>query len=203
MHPFSTDSPERDRLRLVLFVISIALAWTTHVALSVLNLEIPWWLDAPSVIFFYGILFYLLDNHLWRTPLVHRVGLIRIPDLNGTWTGEVDSSYEAAADEKPINAIVKVRQSWTKIIVVLETDRSRSVSELAMVLTARPEPVLSYEYRNEPNARATESMHAHRGTAALTFENETLFGDYYSGRDRRNHGMLRLRRSVGRRTAQV
>ncbi len=54
--------------------------------------------------------------------------------------------------------------------------------------------VLSYEYRNEPLPRAVETMHAHRGTCSLELssDGETLNGDYYSGRDRREFGSIHL-----------
>ena len=55
-------------------------------------------------------------------------------------------------------------------------------------------PTLDYMYVNEPGAGALESMHAHRGTAMLEFKDGVLEGDYYTGRDRREIGTIRLQR---------
>jgi hypothetical protein len=59
---------------------------------------------------------------------------------------------------------------------------------------------LVYEYMNDPHATAVETMHAHRGFAALkrSADGEWLEGDYYTGRDRASQGHLRLRRVSSR-----
>lgn len=50
------------------------------------------------------------------------------------------------------------------------------------------------EYINESDAHATEAMHMHRGTARLrlTDSGTVLEGEYYTGRDRKSHGTLRV-----------
>jgi SMODS-associating 2TM, beta-strand rich effector domain len=57
--------------------------------------------------------------------------------------------------------------------------------------------VVTYEYANEPAADAVGSLHAHRGTArlVLTPNGKVLEGDYYTGRDRKSHGVLRLEKN--------
>ncbi len=58
--------------------------------------------------------------------------------------------------------------------------------------------MLDYEYVNEPNAHAVEGMHMHRGTARLVLSEDgrVLEGEYYTGRDRKSHGTLRLEKQT-------
>lgn len=54
--------------------------------------------------------------------------------------------------------------------------------------------VLTYQYRNVPKPGAKDTMHAHVGTGVLKLNaNRTeLSGEYYSGRDRANQGLISL-----------
>ncbi len=81
---------------------------------------------------------------------------------------------------------------------MLETEYSKSQSLIVGIITAGSSAmVMSYEYLNEPKPAAKETMHAHRGTARLVLEGESLEGEYYTGRDRQNYGSLSLRRLRG------
>lgn len=66
----------------------------------------------------------------------------------------------------------------------------------AIIVEEAGDAVLNYEYANEPRAHAIDGMHAHRGTARLRLncESQVLEGEYYTGRDRKSHGTLRLER---------
>ena len=85
MHGYSTDSEERRIVPLFLAVLAIALAWMSSKFLSAVHLSVPWWVDAPSSMFFYGALYALFDRHLWRSRLVRKLGLVRTPNLAGRW----------------------------------------------------------------------------------------------------------------------
>ena len=122
------------------------------------------------------------------------LGVVKVPDLEGEWHGHVTSSFDAAADQHPVT--VRIRQNWTHMAIHLVADGSRSRSVVASIYVGTDETTLSYQYQNEPNVWATPTMHAHNGTASLRLaENESVLdGEYYSGRDRRNHGSIILRR---------
>src|SRR2546430_10024576 len=83
MHGYSTDSNERKVVPLLLALMAIALAWMSSKFLAVMHLAIPWWLDAPSSMAFYGALYALFDKYLWRNSFVYNMGLVRIPNLTG------------------------------------------------------------------------------------------------------------------------
>ncbi len=97
MHGYSTDASERRIVPLYLALLAIALAWVTSKSLATAHLSVPWWADAPSSIAFYGVLYTLFDKYLWRNSLVHRLGLVRIPDLTGRWHGYLITSFDGHA----------------------------------------------------------------------------------------------------------
>ncbi len=83
MHGYSTDSGERRIVPLLLAFVAIALAWLSSKILAVMHLSLPWWLDAPSTLGFYGALYALFDRNLWRNRFLRKLGLARVPNLTG------------------------------------------------------------------------------------------------------------------------
>jgi len=79
-----------------------------------------------------------------------------------------------------------------KIGFVKIPDLSHSLT--ASLLVHQPDGItLSYEYKNEPKHNAPCTMHAHRGTAVLRLKRGySMDGEYYTGRDRLNFGVLNL-----------
>jgi hypothetical protein len=201
MHGYSTDSGERKLVPLLLALLAIALAWVSSKFLSVAHLSLPWWLDAPSSMAFYGVLYTLFDKCLWRSSLVHKSGLVRIPNLAGRWRGYLISSFDSHAKRYPL--LINIFQTWTQITVFLATTNSMSRSCAAMMQVDDADGVaLIYQYQNQPLADAVKTMHMHYGTAVLRVSNDScLVGEYYAGRDRRTFGRIYCRRQLrGRKT---
>src|SRR5262249_3415285 len=176
--------------------VAIALAWTSFKLLTVIHFTVPWWVDAPSLMAFYGALYALFDRYLWRNGLVAKSGLVRIPNLAGHWHGYLISSFDG--HEKRHEFLINIFQSWTQTTVFLNTATSMSRSCAAVIQVDDPEGVaLIYQYQNQPLADAMKTMHMHFGTAMLRFSNrECLVGDYYAGRDRRTFGRIYCRRQL-------
>ena len=121
------------------------------------------------------------------------MGLVRIPDLNGRWEGSVDSSYGEKESTQPIS--LSIAQTWSKIVIRLDSDHSRSYSQTGAIRNldlATPE--LAYIYWNEPKSNAVDSMEAHRGTAILELSEPSLTELYYTGRGRREAGAIEVTR---------
>jgi len=196
MHGYSTDSGERRVVPLLLASVAIALAWVSYRILAASHVSVPWWLDAPSSLAFYGALNELFDKYLWRNGLVSRLGLVRIPNLAGQWHGYLVSSFDG--HEKRHHLVITIFQSWTHIVVFLTTATSMSRSCAAVIQVDDPEGVaLTYQYQNQPLADAMKTMHMHCGTAMLRVSNGgCLVGDYYAGRDRRTFGRICCRRQL-------
>ena len=191
MHSY--DLAGRDRVVVALFVVSIFCVWLFHIGVGTIGYEPPWWVSVPSYAAFYSVLYWLFDRYVWRFGLVSKLGLLRVPDLNGAWIGTVTSSY---ADGDPVQPFpVTIVQRWSKISITFETEHSRSRSVAASLRADDPlTPELYYLYSNEPYPTAPDTMHAHRGTASLRLKGAVLEGDYYTGRDRRENGALKLTR---------
>ena len=191
MHSYELDG--RGRVAIALAVFSVFLVWLLDMSLNAVGFEPDWWLSLPSFGGFYGILHRLFDQYLWRCAALKKLGLIRVPDLNGEWTGGIRSSHVPDGETIPVRVLIK--QRWSKLAVRLEATHSSSDSVMARLSTGDVvQPTLDYMYVNEPGAGAWETMHAHRGTAMLEFKDGVLEGDYYTGRDRREIGTIRLQR---------
>jgi hypothetical protein len=194
MHGYSTDSNERRVVPFLLAALAIALAWMSSRFLAATHLSVPWWVDAPSSLGFYGALYALFDKHLWRNRFIRKLGLVRVPSLTGRWGGYLTSSFDEHV--KHLDVKVQIFQTWTQISIVLSTATSQSRSCVAAIQVADPDCItLIYQYENQPQASALKTMHMHHGTAMLRISNGSfLTGDYYAGRDRGTFGQISCRK---------
>jgi hypothetical protein len=144
----------------------------------------------------FGMLYWVFDKGLWYTALMRKLSIVRVPDFGGTWEGHVVSSFDSHGQQHPITVLII--QTWTQVMITVETDHSRSHSITASVAMKEVYgPMLSYEYLNEPRPSALDTMHAHRGTAILWLKpSGQLEGLYYTGRDRTNHGSICIARKT-------
>jgi hypothetical protein len=194
MHPYSTDSKEREQVLLALAALAIVLALGLSLSVQAAHLGVPWWLDAPSTMGFYGILFKWFDRGLWRWRPVRWTGLLKVPILAGEWRGHVVSSFDN--HKKAHEVRVRIEQTWTRIMVLLSSATSDSHTLTASIEVQAPEGlVLTYQYENQPRPGAVGTMEMHIGTARLVLTDErVLEGYYYSGRGRREFGSVHLER---------
>lgn len=197
MHAYATDSVERRTIPLLVAAAAVAGAWVFSRVLDYFGLSLPWWIDAPSTMGFYGVFYRLFDARVWRLSLLRHLGLVTTPILEGRWRGFITSSFDVHAREYPVE--VRIRQTWSRMTIRLQSDQSRSHSLIATLLTEPGDGILlSYQYQNEPAVQAKDSMEIHRGTARLYVEQgNVLSGDYYSGRGRQNVGRIRLEKVDG------
>jgi hypothetical protein len=183
-----------------LAVLSVLLAYGLYAVLTKLKLLPPWWLDIPSVFGMYGILLGVFDRWAWRNPAFRWLRLVKVPDLQGAWHGTVGSSFTDEGGERATReAIIQITQTWSQMSVAFDTDLSSSRSQIAGILLCcgPPNPLLTYDYLNEPKPNAPDTMHAHRGTVRLDLLDKwkTLDGQYYTGRDRITYGRLTVKRA--------
>lgn len=196
MHPYQTDGELRTRVFLIAASLSVIAARGLSLAVQFLPFSIPWWVEMPSVLGFFGLFVWLFDNFFWKSRLVQSIEALQIPDLNGVWQTEIKSSY--AGFDQPIQANAIIRQTASKICIALETDRSLSYSIHAALIRADKVSKfdLTYNFINKPKADSLSTMSAHFGTAWLLVHDscEEIDGEYYSGRGRQNFGRIVLRR---------
>jgi len=187
MHPYSIDTKERRNIYFVLAIISIILSWILNRILLNCNVELPWWAESPSVLLFYSLTYTVFNKWGWK--IFNKIGLIKTPNISGNWTGHLQTSFDEHSSE--IEANLTIFQNWTKIKIILKTEESTSRSETASIITDVPEgKYLNYQYINEPKSYSANTMHIHRGTTRLLYDDneESLIGEYFTGRDRQNFG---------------
>lgn len=191
MHAYELDG--RGKVIVAATVVSILLVWLLHIGLGALDFNPQWWLSVPSFAGCYSGLHWLFDRYVWRFGLLRKVKLVSLPDLNGTWIGEVKSSYNSDGCAHKVSAVIL--QRWSTIAIRFETVQSRSHSIAASLRTTDlTNPELSYQYINEPKSNAPDTMAMHKGTATLELIGSSLEGDYYTGRGRGEVGTIILNR---------
>lgn len=199
MHQYSTDSGERFWVPLRLGVAAVLTVYLVQWGLSEADITLPWWFAAPGILGMYWGLFEVFDRWLWRWPLVRLVAGVRIPDIQGSWTGTVEQTSGEGSGER--SASVEIKQRWSAISIALRTAESTSRSHVAGFETEPAgEAALVYEYLNEPRADAVETMATHRGFARVSLEKAgaqvaRLHGDYFTGRGRETVGVIDLSRT--------
>jgi hypothetical protein len=207
MHPYGTDTNERRNLLVILVPLSFWLSAGSLQLLDVLGVSLPdnydWIFDATSAIGWFGALYLWLENMGWKWWVLQRIGLVRTPNLNGKWSGQLRSSYEdlekgIVAFEKPIDIDLGIRQSWTRFAVQLRSSTSSSKSDTGSIFVdSGVNPVIVYTYLNRPNPDQVETMEMHSGTTLLELRDDNgiavLEGNYYNGRGRGNYGTMHLK----------
>jgi SMODS-associating 2TM, beta-strand rich effector domain len=137
---------------------------------------------AGSVI---GVLYVLYDRAAWRW-LRKATG---VPLLDGTWSGELVSTYEdptTGAIVPPKAAFLVVKQSGSSLTVNMLTDEMSSRSEQA-TLARSSDGVwrLIWTYVSQPKEEHIHRSPVHRGTGELRVPSqpaERLLGNYYTAR---------------------
>lgn len=192
MHTYHTGEEIRTRAFTVSGILAIIAARLFHLLTQQLLPDIPWWIDTPSVLGFFGIFIWLYDNHFWKCWPFRILPWFYIPNLNGLWKVETKSSYTGF--DEIIQASGLVRQTASKICIALQTDQSFSHSIFAALVRMDRFNAfeLMYYYLNHPKADSVETMSVHYGTCWMRISEDTvrLEGEYYSGRERQNYGTI-------------
>ena len=196
MHDYAIDSRERVFVVRILFMASALASGIAAALIPSDLLPMRWLLPIPSIALVFGVSYWAFDNWLWRWQFLRVMRLISVPDLRGTWTGTIASSYTDF--EKTQSVTVTIEQTWTKMAVRLNAAESRSWSITASVLTNALEGlILTYLFDNEPKAESIGTMQRFRGTTVLVnTEPDRLEGHYFTGRGRETHGSMKLCRRL-------
>jgi hypothetical protein len=195
MHAYATDATDRKTAPIILAVIAILFALLLSKIFEWSGQQPPWYVDTPSVMGFYGLLWLLYDKHGWHLRF-RSLRLSRIPDIRGTWKVTTVSTYkDGSGQNTQSEGVASIRQTWSKISIRLQFENSASSSTMASINTEESSDYgLNYEYLNEPEPHGLDTMQIHRGTAHLhlSTDGKTLKGGYYTGRGRMNLGSMAL-----------
>ncbi|MFZ5628554.1 MAG: hypothetical protein ACOY5B_05460 [Spirochaetota bacterium] len=191
LHFYSADSSEKRYVHVILAFISVCLAYALASITKATAIQIPWWVDAPAVFGFYGLIYTLFDKYLWQLHSIRKILRLKIPMISGNYSGSLSSSHDKFKKKTKITA--NIQQSWDKILIQIETNQSKSHSLSASFhVSDRISPVLIYYYENTPFVSSVKTMHAHKGLAELHVKSDGLNGEFFTGRDRITFGRFVL-----------
>jgi len=140
---YGIDSKERRTVAVLIGMAAVGFAFSQDWLLGFLDRSVPWWIDAPSVMGFYGLLYLLFDAHIWR--FAAKLGLVSVPNLNGLWSGTLISSHDGHRSEHGV--YVTIKQTWSRMSIILEAEKSRSHSVVIGLATENQTlPRLVYNY---------------------------------------------------------
>ena len=155
----------------------------------------------PDVVTIFVVVSFVFTKWLWRITWF-RGWLVRFPDLQGTWEGELQSTWKKPGSEEaipPLRMILVIRQTFSTISCTMFTKESESYSRAAQM--AKDEETgaisISYNYTNRSQAAIRDRSPIHDGAAHLrvvTVPARMLEGEYWTGR--RTTGQMRLRFST-------
>ncbi len=154
----------------------------------------------PDVITVYVILSFIFTRWLWRLRLLQD-WLVPFPDLQGTWEGELTSTWKDPATGQgipPMPATLVIRQTFSSISCVLFTPESDSYSTAAQINRDDDSGILrlSYNYTNRPKATLRDRSAIHDGAALLriiSVPKRVLEGEYWTSRCTTGDVSLRFR----------
>jgi hypothetical protein len=116
--------------------------------------------------------------------------LVRFPDLEGTWQGNLQSTWinpETKQGIPPLRIILIIRQTFSSISCTMFTKESESYSRVAQIAVDEDTGAisLSYNYTNRSRATIRRRSPIHDGAAHLkivTVPSRMLVGEYWTGR---------------------
>lgn len=195
MHTYARNCSLHPTLIAVISLVSITLALAIGFLAdrAIASFGIP--LTGISAVSIFGLLWLLFDRCLWKVGLVRRVLLV--PDLNGNWkcAGQTISKGSELVDYK-WDATITISQSWSKMLVRLETSQSSSKSIAASLYHEGDRRYrLIYHYTNDPKPSEQE-LRRHSGLTDLLFNASvrTAEGRYFTDGDRLTVGEMELTR---------
>ena len=153
----------------------------------------------PQAVTVYAIVGIVFTKWLWRwKPL--QGWLIKIPDLQGTWRGELKSDWinpETGKGIDPIPMVLVIRQTFSSIKCTLMTKESSSYSTTADInIAANSEDLyLTYNYTNRSKATIRDRSPIHDGAAILKIVAKPvscLEGEYWTSRKTRGDMSLKF-----------
>lgn len=143
----------------------------------------------PTVISIDVVFVAIFSSYLWKLKFL-KDWLIPFPDLNGTWKGQINTTWNDPLTQErpePIPAILTIKQSFSNISCVMRTAEMTSRSIVSDFVLDKDNQVkrLFYSYDSNPIQTVKERSPQHCGTVVFDIvENSkiVLKGEYWTGR---------------------
>lgn len=188
---YSIDTEAKLRIYFIIALIS------TMISSSLLFLErfTAYKLLAPSALFLYGSLIKVFDLYLWKLPIINK--LTRIPNLNGLWQGFFIRPEEYGQEPIKVDVILKITQTWSKIAVSSEAEKTTSEVRTISISIENPNEIkLQYIYLVKNKTGLEPKSEFGEGFTELTLSKDEdglmLKGPYYSNKPRKGYSEFRL-----------
>lgn len=170
MHAYTTGESRTAALGAIA-VLAVVLAIAANRVSDQVELGPAWLISPPAVAASYGLIYKLVDRYAWRSAFLRKLGFIDVPDVEGTYEGELVSSY--IETKMPVR--VSIDQTWTHIAIRFETGNPTSSTSYSIAAalgrSGHDEARLTYTYRNQTRPGVAEvDMNDHDGTAELCIE---------------------------------
>jgi hypothetical protein len=145
-----------------------------------------------------GIMFLILkwiNLYLWKYCITNLI--IKIPDLNGRYEGEMISSYLGVNNERiKMVCVMEIVQNASKVHIHTyigrgdnESSKSETICE-ELFLETNSIYTLYYNYKNVSDLQV--ELNDHKGTAYLSYfpDKKCLKGNYFN--ERKNNGEIKV-----------
>lgn len=200
MHAYTIDKSLREKVILIIFIISIILSSVLTFLLGGIITNTKIWFQQYAWISnalrlcdelgvttnfigvpcLYALIYKIFDNYTWKWKPLKKV--LTVPDLNGHWEGELTS----ATYQTTIHMDLNIVQTWSKISFVSTFPKSKSESNVASIFIERDGIIkVGFGFINH----SRELPHQYDGYNILDLDDDNhLFGRYFNNRDNSNVG---------------
>ena len=147
-----------------------------------------------STVTIIGFVYAIFIGFAWHQP-IFKGWLVRVPDVRGTWRGQVVPLNTEGQQATPIPCQLVIRQRLFSVSCVLQTmgARSQSFAGNAYLDEDSGEERLVYVYRTNPKLADRVSNASHDGSTILTLtKTDVLVGTYFTDRCTRGELALKL-----------
>ncbi len=173
------------RVPLTILIALAACTWALALAVLGTEVDVGFFRPLSLIVMVVAAALAASDRWVWRWPVVRL--MVRIPDLEGTWQGTVQSNWkdpETGTTIPPVRAFLAIRQTLTALSVTLYTTEATSVGLAAGMLRENDGRFgVSALYRHEPSVarQARNPMH-HGGLRLAVGASDRLKGGYWTDR---------------------
>lgn len=145
-----------------------------------------------------GVMWFIFARWGWRLSFFQG-WLVPFPDLEGTWSGSIESSFIRNNEEgriQPVTCELVIEQTFLDIRCNLKSGESSSHSygTSLYIDDSSGKKYLIYTYFNRPSIHKRPGSQMHDGTVRLEIcdGNKTLKGEYWT--NRQTHGEMLFHR---------
>lgn len=176
----------------MLAIVAAGISFWINSYLSHLDLKI---VGAISFFTVFALLELLFETYLWRILTI--IPVFGIVDFSGDWSG----SLQVGQDEQDYPASIKIRQSWSRLLVSFEGEDASGKSFSAAINHDRlgeGEIELTYNYYARSKLTKPRNHFDHYGTAMLRMNgnHNQVEGEYFTEKSRNSFGTMTLERSA-------